>query len=86
MGLHKPFDRDLYTIGGAIMKEGYSLNLAKGQFGIFDDSKTSKDGTKAVSSFLGKPKNTTYKLKLGKTDLKVTRSQSNKNYFSFPFN
>ncbi|MDC7248893.1 MAG: hypothetical protein PQJ49_03130, partial [Sphaerochaetaceae bacterium] len=85
MGLHKPFDRSFYLIGGATMTDGFSLNLAKGQFGIFDVQATSKKGAKAVSSFVGQPKNKTYELRLGKTDLPVTRSQNNKSFSSFPF-
>lgn len=85
MALHKPFDRSFFISGGAIMTQGRSLNLTKGQFGIFDVQSTNKDGAKAVSSFRGKPKDRLYELKLGKTDLTVTRSQNNKSYSSFPF-
>ena len=84
MGLHKPFDRTFSLIGGAVMTNGFSLNLVKGQFGIFDTQSTSVNGTKAVSSFNGKP-NAIYELKLGKSDLPVTRSQNNKSFSSFPF-
>lgn len=85
MGLHKPFDRSFYLIGGATMTSGNSLNLAKGQFGIFDVQSTSIKGAKAVSSFNGQSKLKTYELRLGKTDLPVTRSQNNKSFSSFPF-
>ena len=85
MGLHKPFDRSFFVIGGKVMTSGGSLQLAKGQFGIFDTTKASPNGLEAVSSFKGKPKNTKYEIKVGKTDVPVTRSQSNKSYSSFPF-
>ncbi len=67
------------------MTSGGSLQLAKGQFGIFDTSKASPNGLEAVSSFKGKPKKTKYEFKVGKTDVPVTRSQSNKSFSSFPF-
>lgn len=85
MALHKPFDRSFFVIAGATMSNGYSLNMTKGQFGVFDMQKTSKSGLKAVSSFLGKPKTDKYVLKLGKTNLPVTRLQNNKSFSSFPF-
>lgn len=85
MGLHKPFDRAFYVVGGATMTDGYSLNLTKGQFGIFDIQNTNVNGAKAVNSFLGQPKNKKYELKMGVSDLAVTRSQTNKSFSSFPF-
>lgn len=85
MGLHKSYDRDFMLIGGNTMTTGRSLNLAKGQFGIFDVQKTNKDGAKAVSSFAGLPGDQLFELRLGKSDLPVTRSQANKSYSSFPF-
>lgn len=85
MALHKPFDRHFFTIGGAVKTNGGSLNLSKGQFGIFNVNKTTKDGVTALSSFKGLPKNTKLELRLGKSDLPVTRSQTNKSFSSFPF-
>lgn len=86
MGLHKPFDRAFHVIGGATMTNGNSLNLAKGQIGIFDMQKTSVNGAQAVSSFAGKPKSDYfYEIKMGTTDLNVTRSQTNKSWSTFPF-
>lgn len=87
MGLHKPFDRHFTLLGGAIMTSGGSLNLSKGQFGIFsgDPSLQDENGLAAVSSFAGASKNTEYYFKLGISDIPVTRSQSNKSYSSFPF-
>ncbi len=85
MGLNKPFDRDMFVLDGLVMKNGWSLQLAKGQFGIFDTTKTSVNGLKAVSTFKGRPSNIKYELKVGRTDAPVTRSNSNKNFSSFPF-
>jgi hypothetical protein len=85
MGLHKPYDREFFLIGGNVMTSGRSLNLAKGQFGIFDVKKTNKDGASAVSSFKGLPADQIFELRLGKSNLPVTRSQSNKSFSSFPF-
>ena len=83
MGLHKPFDRDFFVLGGSVMTDGISTNLAKGQFGIFDVETGA--APKAVTSFKGQPKNKKYELRLGKADVPVTRSQNNFSYSSFPF-
>lgn len=85
MGLHKPFDRHFILIEGAIKTTGGSLQVAKGEFGIFNVDETSVNGANAVSSFKGRAKNTKYEMRLGKTDLPVTRSQNNKSFSSFPF-
>jgi hypothetical protein len=85
MGLHKPFDRHFVVIGGNVMTSGGSLQLAKGQLGIFDTTMETINGQTAISSFAGKPKNRDYQFKVGNTDLAVTRSQSNKSFSTFPF-
>ena len=85
MGLHKSYDRDFFLIQGNTMTSGGSLGLAKGQFGVFDVKKTTKDGAKAVSSFKGLPADQLFELRLGKSDLPITRSQTNKSFSSFPF-
>lgn len=85
MGLHKPFDRHFFTLGGSVMKTGYSLNLTKGVIGLFDLKKTSKDGMEAVTSFAGHSKDREYVFRMGMGDRPVSRSQDNKNASSYPF-
>jgi|TARA_B110000908_G_scaffold167221_1_gene219784 hypothetical protein len=86
MAINKSWDRSLIVIGGSTMADGGSLNLSKGQFGIFDEKSTSKKGLKAVDSFEGVSKrDSRYAFKLGIADRDVNRSQSNKSYSSFPF-
>ena len=53
MGLHKPFDRTFYVIGGATKTSGGSLNLVKGQFALVDGAETSADGAKILGSLAG---------------------------------
>lgn len=85
MGLHKATDRTFVTIGGSVMTSGGSLNLAKGQFGIFATENNTKDGLVAVGSFANTPKNKEFEMRLGTVNLPVARSQSDKSYSSFPF-
>lgn len=85
MAVHKPTDRLFPTIGGSVLKEGRSLNLTKGTFGIFDVQNTSKEGSKALSSFKGINPNTKLEMKLGVSDLPITRTSGNKSWSTFPF-
>ncbi len=87
MGLHKPFDRPFIVLGGSTMTSGGSLNLAKGQFGIFsaNPKNSSVDGLLAVSSFAGVPQDERYYIKVGRSDVPVTRSQSDKSNSTYPF-
>lgn len=85
MAIHKPYDRLLPTIGGAVMKEGRSLDLTKGVFGIFNVQNVTKDGSKAISSFKGISKDAKLELRLGKSNSPVTRASNNKSWKSFPF-
>lgn len=84
MAIHKPFDRPFFTLGGSTMSNGFSLNLAEGQFGIFNVSKQTPKGAVAVDSFKGYGKDTLFELRLGNKQ-KMTRTTSNKMYSSFPF-
>lgn len=86
MGLNKAFDRSFFLIGGNVKTSGGSLNLAKGQLAAVDLSKTSPDGTKVISTFVGSPKNKkNFSLRCGIEDKKVTRSTSNKDMSTIPF-
>ena len=84
MAIHKPWDRPFYLLGGSVMTNGFSLNLAEGQFGIFNVTKQTPKGAVAVDSFKGHGKDTMFELRLGNKQ-KLTRSTSNKMYSSFPF-
>jgi hypothetical protein len=94
MAIHKPWDRPFFVLGGSVMKNGFSLNLAEGQFGIFDVTKQTQRGSVAVESFKGGPINqfprgeASYELKLGHNgpgSIPGVRSVSDKKYSSFPF-
>jgi hypothetical protein len=94
MAIHKPWDRPFFVLGGSVMKNGFSLNLAEGQFGIFDVTKQTPRGSVAVESFKGGPINkfprgeASYELKLGHNgpgSIPGVRSVSDKKYSSFPF-
>lgn len=84
MAIHKPWDRPFFVLGGAVMTDGFSLNLAEGQFGIFNVSKQTPKGAVAVSAFNGYGNDTLFELRLGNKQ-KMTRTSSNKMYSSFPF-
>jgi len=73
------------VINGNVLTEGYSLDLAKGQFGIFELDNPGPRGLRAVKSFAGKPKDTLYQMRLGVGNRPVTRSQDNKPLSSAPF-
>ena len=82
------FNRYFATLGGATMTTGGSLNLAKGQFGVFAYSAkdATKDGQKAISTFAGRDRDDKYVIKVGRSNgLAATRSQSNKSLTSVPF-
>ena len=64
MAIHKPWDRPFYLLGGSVMKNGFSLNLAEGQFGIFNMSKQTPKGAVAVESFKGYGKDNLFELRL----------------------
>ena len=86
MGLHKPFDRSFYVIGGAVKKNGGSLNLVKGQLAAVDGATTTKDGAKVLGTFAGIPKKHKFlELRLGIDERKPNRSYSNKPMASMPF-
>ena len=84
MAVHKPWDRPFFTLGGSVMKNGFSLNLAEGQFGIFNVSRQTPKGSVAVENFKGFGKDTRFELKLGHSNA-GGRSLSNKKFSSFPF-
>lgn len=86
MGLHSPIERHFITNEGAVKTTGGSLKLAKGQVAIVDlDAPNTRQGKKLVDSFVGKSPTSKFEITLGKADIGVTRSLSNKSLSSVPF-
>lgn len=86
MGLHRPFDRSLFVIGGAVKTSGGSLDLVKGQLALVDASQTSSAGAKVVSSLAGIAKDKKFlELRLGIDERTPNRSYSNKPMATMPF-
>jgi hypothetical protein len=85
MGLHAPWSRFMPTLNGNVMTSGGSLNLAKGQLGIFDIKDKTKDGLVAVDDFSSAGANDLFQLRLGNNEIGVTRGLSNKNKESRAF-
>lgn len=79
MGIHANWHRFLPTLNGNVMTSGGSLNLAKGQLGVFDVKKRTKDGIPAVSNFAGLPQSTQLQLRVGNHEVGLARTQGNKN-------
>lgn len=85
MGLHKPFDRHFFVLGGSVRTTGGSLDLAEGQFGIFNVDRINRSGAVAVADFAGLPKTVKFEMKVGRTDIPIGRSQTNKSMSTHPF-
>lgn len=85
MGLHKPADRHFVILGGSVMTSGGSLNLAKGQFGVFNTKDVERTGAQAVNSFSGASANDEFEFRVGMADVVPTRSRTNKSAQSVPF-
>jgi hypothetical protein len=78
MGVNRGMDRFLPTLNGNVLTSGGSLNLAKGQLGIFETKNNTKNGLKAVSNFAGAPKNREYEIRVGVAPLGAARTQDSK--------
>lgn len=86
MGLNRAFDRPFFVIGGAVKKTGGSLDLAKGQLALIDQSVTTANGAKVVTSTAGKDKRAKdFVLRLGVADREANRSYTNKDESTMPF-
>lgn len=86
MGLHKSFDRQFVLVGGAVMTNGGSLDLSRGEIGIFDTNNVTENGATAVASFKGMPKTKLFEIRYRETDdITSSRSKSSKTFKSFPF-
>lgn len=78
MGLHKGWDRGMFTLNGNVMTSGGSINLAKGQLGIFDAKQRTKDGLVAINDFSSASRKDLFQLQVGNNDIRVTRGLANK--------
>ena len=86
MGLNRAFDRPFFVIGGNVKTSGGSLDLAKGQLALIDQSVTTANGAKVVATTAGKPKDAKdFVLRLGVADREPNRSYSNKDESTMPF-
>jgi len=85
MGLHNGFQRDFFTLNGNVMTSGGSIDLAKGQFGIFKTKEPTVNGMVAVSDFSSAGQNDKFQIKVGNNGIRVTRGLSNDNRESRPF-
>ena len=79
--------KDQYFIlnEGNVMTSGNSLNLAKGQMGVFDPNKPSVNGLPAVNSFTNVPKDKDYIIQVGISNNNSGRTESNKSERTWPF-
>ena len=77
--IHRPYDRALVIIEGAVKKTGGSLNLAKGQLALTNQKETNKDGSKVITSLMGFPKDSkSLTLRTGIDAKTPNRTYSNK--------
>lgn len=85
MGLHKGWDRFMPILEGKVMTSGGSLNLAKGQLGIFDIRANTINGVTAVSDFSSAGAKDQFQIRVGNNEIGITRGQANKNKEGRPF-
>lgn len=74
MALNRATDRFLATLDGNVLKTGGSLNLAKGQLGIFDIKSNTRNGLAAVSNFAGLSKDKKFEIRVGTHQNPATRT------------
>lgn len=85
MGSHKGWDRHFMTIDGLAMRNGRSLQLAMGQFGVVDmEAAPNRQGQVVTDTFTGLS-NRKFELRMGVAPLTATRSQSDKALSTPPF-
>lgn len=78
MGSHKGWDRHFMTIDGNVMRNGRSLSIAKGQFGVVDmEAAPTNRGQVVTDTFTGLV-DRKFELRLGVAPLTPSRSQSDK--------
>jgi len=78
MGSHKGWDRHFVTIKGLTMKNGRSLQLTKGQFGVVDmEAAPTNQGLLVTSTFTGLA-NRKFEMRLGVAPVPLSRTSSDK--------
>jgi hypothetical protein len=65
---------------GAVLKDGGSLSLARGQIGLFGSEDTTKDGLKAYDNLLGQPKSKHFTLRVGRGVENHSRTGNDKQF------
>lgn len=81
MALHRAQDRLMPTLNGNVLKTGGSLDLAKGQFGVFEVENVTRNGLKTLTAadILSLDQRDRIQLRLGKHENSLTRTRDNKN-------
>jgi hypothetical protein len=74
---HRPISAHLFTLNGNVLTTGGSKNLAKGQFTIVNTAKPTVNGAAVVSDFAGLSQSTIYEIRLGKSKVPNSRTNSN---------
>jgi len=83
---HTPQSYIFVTKDGAVMANGGSTRLGKGQFGIVDKGAAPTTlGQVVTNTFSATPKDRLFQLALGSADLVPGRFQTNKSWRSLPF-
>lgn len=85
MSLQTPQQVDFIPLDGRVLTSGGSLGVTDGVLAVVNNKKVSSNGREVVSTFAGLPKDTEFQILLGKTDVPVTRSTTNKPHASLPF-
>ena len=79
---HRPISAHLFTLNGNVLTTGGSKNLAKGQFTIVNTAKPTINGAAVVSDFAGLSNSTIYEMRLGKSKVPNSRTNSNSKPYS----
>lgn len=86
MAIGNPYDREFFVIGGAVKTTGGSLNLAKGELALVDQSRNTQNGAVVLATTSGKSKRAKdLVLRLGVSDRQSTRSHQNGAQKTLPF-
>lgn len=79
---HRPISAHLFTLNGNVLTTGGSKNLAKGQFTIVNTAVPTVNGAAVVSDFAGLSAKTIYEIRLGKSKVPLSRTNSNSKPYS----
>ncbi len=79
---HRPISAHLFTLNGNVLTTGGSKNLAKGQFTIVNTAVPTVNGAAVVADFAGLSAKTIYEIRLGKSKVPTSRTNSNSKPYS----